>query len=67
MTPRAQALTDWARTYIEIERAGAHDRAFTRERLGVFARQQGFEPDQVDRAVDNAIKAASASQETAPA
>lgn len=58
MTPRAQALTDWARTYLAMEGEGAHGRAYTRERLEAFAKQHGFVGTDIERAVDNAIRAA---------
>ena len=61
MTPRARALTDWARAYLEVEA----DVATTRECLATLAKVHGFEPHQVERAVDNAIRIAK--QEAAPA
>jgi len=61
MTKRARALTDWARTYVEVEA----DPVTTREKLRAFARQHGYEPDQIERAVDNALRIAK--QEATPA
>lgn len=64
MTPRAAQLTDAARFCLGHERSyvgsltAGQRRQVTRDQLAEAAIEYGFAADEIDSAVDNAIKAA---------
>lgn len=65
MSVRATLLVQHASAYLQLERSlGVKDPALardaTRSRLGIDALDLGFSPDEVNSAVDNAIRKATA-------